>query len=72
MTFAEKHRNKSEKYYSDGPSPLFATRPNNLKSTHHDATLDVSAFADDVTVPSFSPRMVCTRCGAIGADSRPN
>jgi hypothetical protein len=23
-------------------------------------------------VPTFSPRMVCTECGAIGADARPN
>jgi hypothetical protein len=23
-------------------------------------------------VPSFGPRMVCTRCGIIGADARPN
>ena len=35
---------------------------------HHQAVLDVSAFADDVTVPSFGPRMVCTVCGAIGAE----
>jgi hypothetical protein len=26
----------------------------------------------DVTVPSFGPRMVCTKCGTIGADVRPN
>ena len=39
---------------------------------NHEALLDVSAFADDLTVPSFSPRMVCTICGAIGADARPN
>jgi hypothetical protein len=26
----------------------------------------------EVTVPSFCPRMVCTVCGAIGADARPN
>jgi len=34
---------------------------------HHDAIIDVSGFADDVTVLSFGPRMVCTlrrnRCG---------
>jgi hypothetical protein len=36
---------------------------------HHQAVLDVSAFADDVAV---RPRMVCTACGAIGADARPN
>lgn len=39
---------------------------------HHEANLDVSEFADQVTVPSFGPRMVCTVCGAIGADARPN
>ncbi len=39
---------------------------------HHHAGLDVSDYADDVPVPAFGPRMVCTRCGAIGADARPN
>ena len=39
---------------------------------HHQAILDVSAFADDLAVPSFGPRMVCTVCGAIGADARPD
>ena len=39
---------------------------------HHQAVLDVDAFADDMAVPSFGPRMVCTVCGAIGADARPN
>jgi hypothetical protein len=39
---------------------------------HHEAVLAVNDYADDVTVPSFAPRMVCTRCGLIGADARPN
>ena len=39
---------------------------------HHCAVMDVSDFPDDLTVPSFGPRMVCTVCGAIGADARPN
>ena len=39
---------------------------------HHQAVLDVNGLADDVAVPSFGPRMVCTACGAIGADARPN
>jgi hypothetical protein len=39
---------------------------------HHEAVLDVSAYLDDVPVPSFGLRMVCTACGAIGADARPN
>jgi hypothetical protein len=39
---------------------------------NHQAVLDVDAFADDMAVPSFGPRMVCMVCGAIGADARPN
>jgi hypothetical protein len=39
---------------------------------HHNSILHVSAFANDVTVPSFGPRMVCTVCGSIGVDARPN
>lgn len=39
---------------------------------HHEAIIDVSAFPDDVPVPSFGPRMVCSACGAIGAGARPN
>jgi hypothetical protein len=29
-------------------------------------------WPDDVPVRAFGPRMVCTRCGIIGADARPN
>jgi hypothetical protein len=39
---------------------------------HHDVVLDVDSYCDDVTVPSFGPRMVCAVCGAIDADARPN
>jgi hypothetical protein len=35
----------------------------NCERCHHDAVLDVSSFPDDVPVPTFGPRMVCTRCG---------
>jgi hypothetical protein len=38
----------------------------------HQATLDVDSYPDAVTVLSFVPRMVCTACGAIDADTRPN
>ena len=27
---------------------------------NHDAVMDVSAYANDLTVPSFGPKMVCT------------
>jgi hypothetical protein len=38
----------------------------------HAARLDVDRWPDDVPVPTFGSRMVCTRCGMIGADARPN
>ena len=38
----------------------------------HSAVLDVGGYPDAVWVPAFGPRMVCTACGAIGADARPN
>jgi hypothetical protein len=38
----------------------------------HEATMGAEPWADDVPVPAFGPRMVCTRCGIIGADALPN
>jgi hypothetical protein len=38
----------------------------------HATTLDVDAYPDDAPVLAFGPRMVCTCCGIIGADARPN
>ena len=32
----------------------------------------VDRWPDNVPVPSFGPRMVCTGCGIVGADARPN
>jgi hypothetical protein len=34
--------------------------------------VNVDAWLDDVPVPSFGPRMRCTKCGHLGADARPN
>ena len=39
---------------------------------YHGAILDVSAYSDGMAVPAFRRMMVCTVCGAIGADARPN
>jgi len=39
---------------------------------HHEAVLNVDGYDEGVAVPSFGPRMVCTRCGIIGADVQPN
>jgi hypothetical protein len=34
--------------------------------------LNVDRFGDEVPVPAFGPRMVCTCCGIICAHARPN
>ena len=39
---------------------------------HHEALMNVDAFSDTVPVPTFGQRMVCTVCGIVGADARPN
>lgn len=39
---------------------------------HHEAVLPVDQWGDGVPVPAFGPRMVCTSCGIVGADVRPN
>jgi hypothetical protein len=38
----------------------------------HGAVLAVDRWPDDVPVPSFGRCMVCTGCGIVGADERPN
>jgi hypothetical protein len=38
----------------------------------HEAILNVDHLPGDVPVPSFGRKMVCTKCGTIGADVRPN
>ena len=39
---------------------------------HRSVVLAVDRWPDDTPVPSFGPRMVCTGCGIVGADARPN
>ena len=38
----------------------------------HKAVLVADDWPDTVLVRAFGPRMVCTVCGIIGADARPN
>jgi hypothetical protein len=37
----------------------------------HRVIVNVDHLPGDLTVPSFGPRLVCTKCGTIGADARP-
>ena len=39
---------------------------------HHRAVLPADRWGDAVLVRAFGPRMVCTRCGIVGADARPD
>jgi hypothetical protein len=39
---------------------------------HRGAVLAVDRWPDATPVPSFGPRMVCTGCGIVGAEVRPN
>jgi hypothetical protein len=39
---------------------------------HHERTMSADHLPGALTVPSFIRRMVCTSCGIVGADARPN
>ena len=39
---------------------------------HHEAVLPVDRWGDAVPVRAFGARMVCTVCGIVGADARPD
>jgi hypothetical protein len=61
------------------PMTLGSMRENGVRSLavqcqqcRHEVIMDVDRPPGRVTVPSFGPRMVCTKCGTIGADARPN
>jgi hypothetical protein len=61
------------------PMDLANMRENSVRSLdvccrecRHRVTMNVDQLPGDRTVKSFEPRMVCTKCGMIGADVRPN
>jgi hypothetical protein len=65
--------------YRGPPMTLANMRANGVRSLsvtcelcHHEALMNVDAFDDAVAVPAFGPRMVCTGCGIVGANARPN
>jgi hypothetical protein len=61
------------------PMTLQNMRENGVRSLgimchqcRHETIMNVDHLSGDLTVPSFGPKMVCTKCGTIGADVRPN
>jgi hypothetical protein len=38
----------------------------------HEVVINVDKYPGDLLVREFGPRMVCTKCGMVGADVRPN
>jgi hypothetical protein len=61
------------------PMDLANMRENGVRSLNvqcwqcrHQVIVNVDHLPGDLTVKSFEPRMVCTKCGTIGADVRPN
>jgi hypothetical protein len=65
--------------YPIEPMTLGNMRSNGVRSLaiacticRHQAVISAEFWPDDTPVPTFGPRMVCTRCGIVGADARPN
>jgi hypothetical protein len=52
----------------NGVRGLFVT----CSSCGYHSEVNVDAWPDDVPVPSFGPRMRCSKCGKLGATARPN
>jgi hypothetical protein len=81
-TIVEAKAHKRDRSASRLPSPpmtLGNMRENGVHSLfvscaycHHSVELNVDHMPDEVEVPSIGSRMVCTRCGHVGADARPD
>ena len=65
--------------YEGPPMDLANMRANGVRSLsvscpacHRSVRFNVDAYSAHILVTAFAPRMVCTRCGMIGADARPD
>jgi hypothetical protein len=64
---------------SNDPMDLANMRQNGARSLAvqrhhclHEVIMNVDHLRGDVPVPSLGRKMVCTKCGTIGTDVRPN
>ncbi len=78
-TREEARPKKVAERYSGPPATLGNMRADGVRSLlifcntcNHSAVFNVDRYGDDVFVPSFNSCMVCTQCGTIGAEARPN
>jgi hypothetical protein len=65
--------------YTIGPMDLANMRQNGVRALdvqcfgcRHEVILNVDKYPGELLVREFGPRMVCTKCGMVGADVRPN
>jgi hypothetical protein len=65
--------------YDGPPMDLANMRANGVRSLsvycvacHRSVRFNVDAYPDDMLVVDFGPRMVCTGCGKVGVDARPD
>jgi hypothetical protein len=61
---------------ADGPGELRQNGARSLEvacfGCRHEVIVNVDKYPCDLVVKEFGPRMVCTKCGMVGADVRPN
>jgi hypothetical protein len=57
---------------ADDPRQHAGERRSLAVSCHHLGIISAAPWPDDVPVPAFGRRMVCTKCGIVGADARPS
>jgi hypothetical protein len=50
----------------------FSSRGAEKPATNHSTIVDADPLSDDTLIRPFGARMVCTACGHIGADVRPD
>jgi hypothetical protein len=59
--------------YEIEPMDLANMRQNGVMchGYRHEVVINVDQYPGDLLVREFGPRMVCTKCGMVGADVRP-